>query len=323
MASLSPRRRHAGAESAPWHTLLSADSSAFSPLTVLTNICEHMANGQYARNLWRRLTPLYDEGEARAIVRYMLEIGCSIDMADVYASGAEAIPDADAIRVEAMMRRLEKGEPVQYVTETAEFMGRKYTVGPGVLIPREETEGLCRMVEETIGTRGTTVLDMGTGSGCIAITLALDLPHASLTAWDMSPAALKAARHNAMALEADVEFIRQDMLNAPDDSGKWGAIVSNPPYVCYKEQASMHRNVLDYEPGEALFVPDDNPLAFYEAIVAYAAKALAIGGSLFLEINPLHSRDLAPLVAGAGLKDVRVEKDYYGKERYLSARRLA
>lgn len=281
-----------------------------------------MTNGNYLRTLWRRLTPLYDEGEARAVVRYMLEIGCSLDTADIYCTDDDAIPQAQTAKIEAMMRRLAKGEPVQYVTGTATFMGRNFAVKPGVLIPREETAGLCGIVKERAGTWETNILDIGTGSGCIAITLALDLPQAHVTAWDISPTALETARRNARTLGADVEVTRQDMLNAPgDDRRRWDIIVSNPPYVCRKERVSMHRNVLDYEPAEALFVPDGDPLKFYRAITAYATKALAAGGSLFFEINPLYSDELAYMVAGAGLADVRIINDDYGKKRYLSARR--
>ena len=279
-----------------------------------------MDNGHYLRTLWRRLTPLYDAGEAHAVVRYMLEIGCSMSVADVYCMADDALSDVEKAHIESMMMRLEKGEPVQYVVGKAVFMGREYAVKPGVLIPRDETRGLCMMVEECVGTSQTSILDIGTGSGCIAITLALDLPQARLTAWDISPAALETARHNATALGADVEIVCQDMLHAPVDDSRWDVIVSNPPYVCCRERASMHRNVLDYEPAEALFVPDSDPLMFYKAIVTYAARALTAGGRLFFEINPLCSAELARLVGNAGFTDVSVKKDDYDKERYLSAR---
>ena len=165
------------------------------------------------------------------------------------------------------------------------------------------------------------LLDIGTGSGCIATTLALDCPETAVTAWDLSAAALTVARENAERLGARVHFVRQDALNPPPDRDRWDVIVSNPPYICRREQASMHRNVTDYEPEMALFVPDEDPLRFYRAISGYATEALRAGGLLCFEINPRYWADIADMLSALGFTDVEVGKDAFGHERFVIGRR--
>ena len=263
--------------------------------------------------LWKPLTKLYDAREAKAIARLVMEDRFGLTMADVLCgkTGDDAV-------LRHIQQRLLQGEPVQYVLGVAEFGGRQFRVAPGVLIPRPETLELCQWVEEE---RGTTILDIGTGSGCIACTLAAELPEAQVTAWDISEAALSVARENAKRTNVHVSFEQVDALNIPLTPDKWDIIVSNPPYICKQERATMERHVLDYEPSLALFVPDDDPLLFYRAIADYARQSLTAGGSLFFEINPLYAEQLQSLLSSMSYHYIEVRDDQYGKPRMIKAQR--
>ena len=283
--------------------------------------------------LWQRLTPLYDAGEAKAIVRLVLDECYGLSWADVLGGKVSELSANDQTELEKIMLRLEKGEPVQYIIGVADFCGRQFHVEPGVLIPRPETEELCRMVieEREISQKGQSplceILDIGTGSGCIAITLALELPDAKVTAWDISDDALRIASANAKALGASVTFQHHDALDSSlftlhSSLPKWDFIVSNPPYICRKEADGMDKNVLGYEPHEALFVPDDDPLLFYRAIARYATKALKPNGYLFFEINPLYADDLTQLLGKMLCYNAEILNDQFGKPRFLKATKI-
>ena len=283
--------------------------------------------------LWRRLTPLYDAGEAKAIVRLVLDECYGLSWADVLGGKVSELSANDQTELEKIMLRLEKGEPVQYIIGVADFCGRQFHVESGVLIPRPETEELCRMVigEREISQEGQSplceILDIGTGSGCIAITLALELPDAKVTAWDISDDALRIASANAKALGASVTFQHPDALDSSlstlySSLPKWDLIVSNPPYICRKEADGMDKNVLGYEPHEALFVPDDDPLLFYRAIARYATKALKPNGKLFFEINPLYADDLTQLLGEMLCYNAEILNDQFGKPRFLKATKI-
>ena len=283
--------------------------------------------------LWRRLTPLYDAGEAKAIVRLVLDECYGLSWADVLGGKVSELSANDQTELEKIMLRLEKGEPVQYIIGAGNFCGRQFHVEPGVLIPRPETEELCRMVieEREISQKGQSplceILDIGTGSGCIAITLALELPDAKVTAWDISDDALRIASANAKALSASVTFQHHDALDSSlftlhSSLSKWDLIVSNPPYICRKEADGMDKNVLGYEPHEALFVPDDDPLLFYRAIARYATLALKPNGKLFFEINPLYADDLTQLLGKMLCYNAEILNDQFGKPRFLKATKI-
>jgi release factor glutamine methyltransferase len=280
--------------------------------------------------LWRSLVSLYDEGEAKAIVRLLLEEEFGLTLTDIVTGGVEKLSDDDHTRLADHMARLMKGEPIQYVLGREEFCGRSFHVAPGVLIPRPETEELCRAIKSyhnvpfcILQAPGPLrVLDVGTGSGCIAVTLALELLNAEVTAWDVSADALLIARDNAHRLGAEVNFEWQDILQAPTDDREWDIIVSNPPYIARQEAGAMSANVLDHEPHLALFVPDDDPLLFYRAIGAYAAKSLCKGGMLYFEINPQYADELRTLLEGQGFGHVLLLKDRYGKVRMCKAEKL-
>lgn len=263
-----------------------------------------------------RLSALYEAGEAKAIARWVLDVRFGLSMADILCGKVAALPQQE---LEAIVGRLEQGEPVQYVLGLADFCGLQFHVEPGVLIPRPETEELCRwsLPLAPYSWRGS-LLDIGTGSGCIACTLAAALPEAVVTAWDISETALRVARENAIRSHVRVTFEKVDILKLPLTSYDWDVIISNPPYICEQERSTMERNVLDYEPSEALFVPDDDPLLFYRAISDYALHALKQGGALFFEINPLHAEELRQHLKAKGF-GVEQREDQFGKIRFTKA----
>lgn len=292
--------------------------------------------------LWKRLTVIYNEREAQAIVRTVLDALFGMSLTDICLGKVTQLSADDTTRLEKIMQRLEKSEPVQYVLGAEWFAGRLFDVAPGVLIPRPETEDLVKWTcdeakekekednskeergkeEKEVSKKGEeaphpSILDIGTGSGCIAITVALALPQARVTAWDISTDALAIAAGNAHRLGASVRFEHQDALSAPDDEERWDVIVSNPPYICNRERADMSDNVLSYEPELALFVPDSDPLLFYRAIARYASKALKLGGRLLFETNTAYAHEVAQVMADEGFTAIEVRNDCFGKPRMV------
>lgn len=292
--------------------------------------------------LWKRLTAIYNEREAQAIVRTVLDALFGMSLTDICLGKVTQLSADDTTRLEKIMQRLEKSEPVQYVLGAEWFAGRLFDVAPGVLIPRPETEDLVKWAcdeakekekednskeergkeEKEVSKKGEeaphpSILDIGTGSGCIAITIALALPQARVTAWDISTDALAIAAGNAHRLGASVRFEHQNALSAPDDEERWDVIVSNPPYICDKERADMSDNVLSYEPELALFVPDSDPLLFYRAIARYASKALKPGGRLLFETNTAYAHEVAQAMANEGFTAIEVRNDCFGKPRMV------
>ena len=291
--------------------------------------------------LWKRLTVIYNEREAQAIVRTVLDALFGMSLTDICLGKVTQLSADDTTRLEKIMQRLEKSEPVQYVLGSEWFAGQLFDVAPGVLIPRPETEDLVKWAcdeakekekednskeergkeEKEVYKKGEvphpSILDIGTGSGCIAITVALALPQARVTAWDISTDALAIAAGNAHRLGASVRFEHQDALSAPDDEERWDVIVSNPPYICDRERADMSDNVLSYEPELALFVPDNDPLLFYRAIARYASKALKPGGRLLFETNTAYAHEVAQVMANEGFTAIEVRNDCFGKPRMV------
>lgn len=267
------------------------------------------------RELWRTLEPLYVNGEARAVTDYVLDVCFGLSKADIMCGAVEEMTAEKAAELNKIFGRLMEGEPVQYVLGRAEFCGRWFSVRPGVLIPRPETEELCAWITADSKASGSPkVLDIGTGSGCIAITLQLDMPESKVTAWDISADALDVARENAQLLGANVNFVKLDALNAKPE-GEWDVIVSNPPYICEKEKKDMAVNVLEHEPHTALFVPDADPLLFYRAITRLAVQTLSKGGRLYFEINPIYADDTCHMMRAEGMTAVELRSDMYGKQR--------
>lgn len=267
------------------------------------------------RELWRTLEPLYGNGEARAITDYVLDVCFGLSKADILCGAVDEMTAEKTAELNKIFGRLTEGEPVQYVLGRAEFCGRWFDVRPGVLIPRPETEELCAWITaDSKASASPKVLDIGTGSGCIAITLQLDMPESKVTAWDISADALDVARENAQQLGANVNFVKLDALNAKPE-GEWDVIVSNPPYICEKEKKDMAVNVLEHEPHTALFVPDADPLLFYRAITRLAVQTLNKGGRLYFEINPIYADDTCRMMQAEGMTAVELRSDMYGKQR--------
>jgi len=287
-----------------------------------------------------QLGTIYEAGEARAITRLLLEQRFGLSMADILCGKVNELSADDQQELQKIVRRLLRSEPIQYVLGETTFCGRSLHVAPGVLIPRPETEELCQWIindnehpkktnhqHPSPITQHPRILDIGTGSGCIAITLAAEIKDSRVTAWDISDAALEIARENAEKVHVNVTFEKKDVLKAaalaatesPLATEEWDIIVSNPPYIYRKESELMARNVLDYEPHEALFAPDDDPEAMYKAIGRYAAATLLPGGSLYLEMNPLLTEEVAAYLQEIGLGQVEMRHDQFGKLRMIKA----
>ena len=257
-----------------------------------------------------------------------------MSLTTIVTGGIEQLNNEEKAWLEHAVNRIKEGEPVQYVLGETEFCGRTFYVETGVLIPRPETAMLCERIKEDHNQaycafqppEPIKVLDIGTGSGCIAITLALDLDNSDVTAWDISSDALFVARKNVHALGAKVNLQLQDVLLptetlpfANHKGGWFDIIVSNPPYIAEREKADMHINVLQHEPEQALFVPDDNPLLFYRAIARYARVALKRYGELYFEINPLFANELKEMLQQEGFCNVKIFADQFERERFAKA----
>ncbi|MBP5689972.1 MAG: peptide chain release factor N(5)-glutamine methyltransferase [Bacteroidales bacterium] len=271
---------------------------------------------------------LYPEAEARGIILSLTEniLGTR---SYTHIIEPETVIAPEKLRVlESAMERLSDGEPIQYVIGRTEFCGRVFRVTPDVLIPRPETEMLCAEAIR-IAAPGARILDLCTGSGCIAWTLALSVPEAHVVGIDVSVAALSVAASQERLVsvissggEAGAEkspsFIQADIFGpVPSDLGQFDLSVSNPPYVLESEKAAMRRNVLGYEPELALFVPDSDPLRFYREIARWAGALLVPGGSGIVEINEALGEETAALFRDEGLVSVRILQDFFGKNRFV------
>ena len=265
------------------------------------------------------LAGVVEPREAQAMIRVVCEDVFNYDPVDMSLRQDSELPDFAAERISDIIARLRRHEPLQYIVGCARFHGHKFKVTPAVLIPRSETEQLVDLIIDENPGSDLHVLDMGTGSGCIAISLARALKFAQVDALDVSRDALAVARENAASLKVKVRFFESDML-LPQPASRYDIIVSNPPYICWSEREAMDRNVKDYEPGQALFVPDNDPLLFYKAIAPYAAQSLERGRRLYLEINQRFGDEVKRLLENCGFADVRIIDDSYGKPRFAAAK---
>jgi release factor glutamine methyltransferase len=275
------------------------------------------------QDLVNALTPQYGDREAASITRWLFD-----DYFNVKADNQnhelmfESLLQTDFLSIK---ERLLNGEPIQYITGFAWFYGYKFKVNPNVLIPRPETEELVEWVLQTIGKqKGVKVLDIGTGSGCIPVTLKMKNPSIEMSAVDISEGALITASRNAYRNNVDVDVKRLDILEEKSwsDLGQFNIIISNPPYIPQKEKALMERNVLAFEPDLALFVEDDNALVFYEKIAEFAKKHVYTEGSfstLFFECNQYNAAEVVQLLEQKGFKDVELRQDMSGNDRMIRA----
>lgn len=264
------------------------------------------------------LAGVADPQEVQAMIRVICEDVFNYDPVDVALRQESELPDFAPQRVADIVARLQRHEPLQYILGTARFHGHRFKVTPAVLIPRPETEQLVDLIIEENPGSDLRVLDMGTGSGCIAISLARALKFARVDALDVSRDALAVARDNAASLKVKVRFFESDML-APQPAATYDIIVSNPPYITWSERELMERNVKDHEPAQALFVPDNDPLLFYKAIASYAKQSLEKGGRLYLEINQRFGAEVKRLLEDCGFDEVRIVVDSFGKDRFAVA----
>ena len=275
-----------------------------------------------ASTLFRqRLGHLLPAGELDAMMRVIMEEVMHYSPVDVVIRADDELPEFFTTRLDDIMCRLERHEPLQYILGCALFHGHRFKVTPATLIPRPETEQLVDLIIDECGQcEDLRVMDLGTGSGCIAISLARALKFAQVTGVDINVDALQVAHENATALKARVKWLEADMLEMPHLAAhSLDIIVSNPPYITMSEKVTMERNVLDYEPHDALFVPDDDPLRYYRAIAAIATATLDSGGRLYVEINQHLGPHTSQLMTQAGLTDVRVLRDSYGNDRFVTA----
>ena len=338
------------------------------------------------QQLWQSLTPLYDAGEAQAIVRTVLDVEYGMTLTDIICGKVNELSADEGRKLEEIIIRLQKGEPVQYVLGEADFAGRTFHVEPGVLIPRPETAELCQWIVETqnenwekeetiirkefnispdvafkdvnmfeakgwlkrqylrlrflvkmlhiykktryikLASPRPRIIDLCTGSGCIAITLSLDIPNSEVLGIDISDSACNVAKKNAKQLASKAIFKNVDIFDLLEmcktngkEHFKADIIVSNPPYICEKEKAEMEKNVLEHEPAIALFVPDEDPLKFYRAIAEFASTELRSLGMLYFEINPLYEKETREMLEGFGFKDIETKEDAFGKKRMMRA----
>lgn len=274
------------------------------------------------RNFRQKLASHYPTGEINGMEMAVLDNLLNYNRVDAILHAGDEMPPCIAEKFTVISDRLLQHEPIQYILGDAYFHGHHFRVTPATLIPRTETEELIDMIADENTAADLRVLDIGTGSGCIAISLAIALRFAKVSAIDISPDALIVAKENARKLKAQVTFSRADILTMPTpETPCYDIIVSNPPYITDSERAGMDNNVLDYEPHGALFVPDNNPLLFYRAIAQYSTGALFPGGKLYFEINSRFPQETCELLTGYGFTNVQAINDYRSLPRFVTATR--
>ena len=280
---------------------------------------------QLREYITKELTPAVGGTEASAMAAVIMEDVLKADSVTIALNPEREVEPENLSQVESITRRVIAGEPLQYILGSTFFHGLRLKVNKGVLIPRPETSALVDIVCDTVGKRSDlSVLDVGTGSGAIAVALARELPFSSVTAVDFSDIAVATTQANCEALGVkNVKVMKRDILAAGLPAAEYDIIVSNPPYVEPCEKASIDSRVLDYEPHSALFVPESNPLVFYRRIVNDASEYLKLGGWLFFEINPRQADNMKALLKHNDFEMVEILRDYTGKNRYAVAQKTA
>lgn len=265
------------------------------------------------------LVPIYGKGEAEAIIRLIFHYVKGWNLTDMLIHQDDDLSDFVKGEIDGILQRLLNYEPIQYIVGEARFHGMNLKVKPGVLIPRPETEELVDVIiDDNKDREDLKVLDLCTGSGCIAIALARNLPFSKVTGVDFFDEAVEVAQENSDLLKTRINVVKADIFGW-EPADKFDIIVSNPPYVMDSEAMTMEKNVLNYEPHEALFVRDDDPLVFYSRIADIAKKSLKENGRLYFEINPLTAGSLKKLIESKGFDNVTLLHDSSGKQRFLSA----
>jgi release factor glutamine methyltransferase len=268
------------------------------------------------------LSGKYPASETDAIFFLLLQHYTGINRTRFFSNNGQPLPDKGLEEMNAALARLLKHEPVQYIIGETEFCGLRIKVNPSVLIPRPETEEMVELIKLQASNLNAQIIDMCSGSGCIAITLKNFFPQSSVTAFELSEEAIRTAKENAALNNTDINFIRGDVFNPPEELQKYkfDLMVSNPPYVLPSEKDSMGANVYDHEPQVAVFVPENKPLMFYDAISNLALKRLKAGGTLWFESDEDRADDVGELVTRKNFSEVKVHTDLSGKKRFISAK---
>jgi release factor glutamine methyltransferase len=268
----------------------------------------------------KELEELYSKTEIYGFVRIIFEYVCGLDYTGMLLQKNEKISAVNRKKIEEIVSRLKHFEPIQYILGETEFFDLKLKVNPAVLIPRPETEELVQLILETVTNAEPSILDIGTGSGCIALALKSKLKHAKIFGTDISESALQIAQLNAAKNNLDVSFFQSNILTWENQKwNKFDVIVSNPPYVRESEKLQMQPNVLEFEPAKALFVPDNNSLLFYRRITEFAIQNMSRDGFLFFEINENLANEMLELLESFGFKNVELKNDINAKRRMIYA----
>jgi release factor glutamine methyltransferase len=271
----------------------------------------------------KELIGIYPEREVESLVFLVLQHIKSYTRTQLLLSDDELLSPGERRQIADITARLKKYEPIQYILGETEFFGLMFFCRPGVLIPRPETEELVNWILEETPNSGINILDIGTGSGCIPVSIKRNLSRSRVFACDISETCLQLARENAALNQVEISYFRMDMLQSPppEDLPCFDLLVSNPPYVRISEKAKMERNVLDYEPGTALFVPGHDPLLFYRSILSFSGKQLKRKGKIYWEINEALGQECSRLLRDTGYQNIEIRKDIHGKDRMISARK--
>ncbi len=270
----------------------------------------------------QELKDLYDAGEIDTFITYCFEVYLNFTKTDLLLKSSENMSESELLKFSFAVKQLKQFRPIQYILGNAHFYKLNFIVTDQVLIPRPETEELVNVILHDLKEKNTgSILDIGTGSGCIAVALKKNKPAATVYAMDISETALELAKQNAKLNQTDIVFFQQDILNVDPASAfsalHFDTIVSNPPYICISEKEDMSKNVVDYEPHLALFVQNDDPLLFYKAIADFSLKRLANNGYLYFEINALYGAEVIDMLKKRGFENLVLMKDLNNKSRML------
>ncbi len=269
-----------------------------------------------------QLSKIYPKEEIAGITKLIFEKILKLSGIQLHLQKDDVISAANLAEIKDIVNQLVQFKPIQYILGESHFYGLTFKVTESVLIPRSETEELVDWIIQDYTELAPKILDIGTGSGCIPISLLLHIPKASAEAWDISEQALLVANGNAINNKIEVNFRHIDLFKASEEPSKYDVIVSNPPYVTDGEKGLMHQNVLDYEPHNALFVPDQDPLLFYAKIAELALIDLKPNGHLYFEINEQFGQEISELLSSKGYVNLVLKKDLNGKDRMIKAQRL-
>ena len=263
----------------------------------------------------------YPTEETAALTRIIATEILGISHSTFYLKDEITLTPIQEKKLQESIERLKKHEPIQYILGYCDFCGLTFKVTPDTLIPRPETSELVEWIINSHESKSINILDIGTGSGCIAVSLARKLPKSNVSAWDISSSALKIAEENSNSNSTNVTFRQIDILSFSPNGELFDVIVSNPPYIKENEKESMEANVLDWEPHTALFVPDNDPLLFYRAIAERGREMLIPGGILYFEINRAHGTDTVRMLSSLGYKNIELRKDLAGNDRMIKAQK--